>query len=253
MPTPKPTAEPTQAHTLVSTSVPTPTSTPISAPAPTPADTLAARLVPDELWAAISPLLPEARERPQGGGARRRDDRPVLVAVVYVVATGTAWRKIPPWCGVSHATAYRRFAEWTAAQVWERLRDAPGPGHGNRSPGQGKSSPGHSERLPGQSESSPGYADDIPGHGEDFPSQSERSPGQSDDFPGQGEDWWCRAVARLALRHAAAQPARQVHRAPGRPAPVPGARSGQSGRRENSILAKSTRRANGEPAPHPIR
>jgi transposase len=118
--------------------------------------TIAARLVPDDLWHTIQPLLPAAKLRPQGGGARRNDDRPLLVAVVYVVTTGAAWRKIPPWCGVTHASAHRRFTEWTAARVWNRLLDTLGPGH--------------------------------------------------------GADCWCRAIAALALAHAADQPLRQVHR-----------------------------------------
>lgn len=118
--------------------------------------TLAARLVPDELWNAISPLLPPVKVRPQGGGARRQGDRPLLVGIVYVATTGTAWRKVPSWCGGSHASLYRRFAEWTTARVWERLIESLSPDH--------------------------------------------------------GRGCWCRAVALLAMRHAAEQPARQVHR-----------------------------------------
>lgn len=84
-----------------------------------PADRLAIAdlLVPDELWDAISPLLPPVKVRRQGGGPRRHDDRPYLVGVVYVAATGTAWRKMPPWCGVAYASLYRRFAEWAIARV----------------------------------------------------------------------------------------------------------------------------------------
>lgn len=92
-------------------------------------DALADRLVPDELWNAISPLLPPVKVRPQGGGARRQGDRPLLVGIVYVATTGTAWRKVPSWCGASHASLYRRFAEWTTARVWERLLESLGPEH----------------------------------------------------------------------------------------------------------------------------
>lgn len=96
-----------------------------------PWSTLATRLVPDDLWETIQPLLPTMRARPQGGGAPRLDDRPILVAVVYHVMTGTAWRKVPPWCwGITPATVYRRFTEWTAARVWERLLASVPPEHG---------------------------------------------------------------------------------------------------------------------------
>lgn len=134
-------------------------------PNPSQPGTLAARLVPDDLWTAISPLLPPVKVRPQGGGARRSDDRPLLVAIVYVVTTGTAWRKIPSWCGVTHASTYRRFAEWTTARVWDRLVASLGPDH--------------------------------------------------------DRDCWCRAIAKLAVDHAAEQPSRQVHRKTG-PSDEPG-------------------------------
>lgn len=82
---------------------------------------LADRIVPDELWAAIAPLLPGNVPRPQGGGRRQRENRTILTAVVYVLTTDTPWRQIPPWCGVSQATAYRRFRAWVDADVWTRL------------------------------------------------------------------------------------------------------------------------------------
>jgi transposase len=83
---------------------------------------LAGRLVPDPLWEMITPLIPPAAIRPQGGGRSRVDDRPVLVAIVFIVTSGTAWGKLPRSFGVAVPTAYRRFREWTAADVWTGLR-----------------------------------------------------------------------------------------------------------------------------------
>ncbi len=83
---------------------------------------LAQHLVPDPLWEMITPLMPAAAIRPQGGGRSRVDERTVLVAVVYVVTSDTAWRQLPRSFGVSVPTAYRRFREWTAAGVWTGLR-----------------------------------------------------------------------------------------------------------------------------------
>lgn len=128
----------------------------MSYPDPTQPGTLAERLVPDELWDAIHPLFPPKKVRPQGGGAKRSDDRPLLVGIVYITTTGTAWRKVPPWCGVAHASLYRRFTEWTTAAVWTRLLDSLTPDH--------------------------------------------------------DPHCWCRAVALLAMQHAADQPGRQVHK-----------------------------------------
>lgn len=42
------------------------------------------RLVPDELWELVAPLLPSFTDRPQGGGTAPRDERAVSTAVVYV-------------------------------------------------------------------------------------------------------------------------------------------------------------------------
>jgi len=64
-------------------------------------------------------------KRPQGGGKRRVDDRAVLAAIVYLVQAGCSWWKLPaPMFGISRATAHRRFTEWTAAGLWERLHYA---------------------------------------------------------------------------------------------------------------------------------
>lgn len=58
----------------------------------TVADQLPLRLVPDELWALVEPLIPRFRPRPQGGGTAPLDDRAVFTAIVYVLASGCAWR-----------------------------------------------------------------------------------------------------------------------------------------------------------------
>jgi transposase len=78
---------------------------------------------PDDFWQVAQPLIPAHRRRPQGGGKRRADDRAVLAAIVYLVQAGCSWRKLPAGAlfGVSRATVHRRFTEWTADGLWERL------------------------------------------------------------------------------------------------------------------------------------
>lgn len=83
---------------------------------------LSRRLVPDELWNIVAPLLPSFKPRLQGGGAAPLDDRMVFTAVVYVLTSGCAWRSLPSDFGVSFATAHRRFTSWTQAGLWPRLR-----------------------------------------------------------------------------------------------------------------------------------
>nr|WP_228782094.1 IS5 family transposase [Nocardia abscessus] len=82
------------------------------------------RLVPDELWVLVEPLLPEFTARPQGGGTAPVDERAVFTAVVFVLTSGCAWRMLPPSFGVTVPTAHRRFSVWTEAGLWRRLHHA---------------------------------------------------------------------------------------------------------------------------------
>jgi transposase len=85
---------------------------------------LAIRLVPDELWEIVGPLIPEFAPRRQGGGTAPVNDRMVFTAIVYVLTSGCAWRHLPAEFGVSVPTAHRRFTAWTRAGLWPRLHRA---------------------------------------------------------------------------------------------------------------------------------
>jgi len=87
-------------------------------------DALSRRLVPDELWALVEPLMPPFVERPQGSGRAPVADRAVFTAVVYVLTSGCPWRLLPPSFGVTVPTAHRRFTEWNRAGLWRRLHRA---------------------------------------------------------------------------------------------------------------------------------
>jgi transposase len=80
------------------------------------------RLLPDALWARIQPLLPP----PPGGGAPRTvSDRACMAAILFMARTSTPWALLPVrefGCG-SVTTCWRRFAEWAAAGVFERLQE----------------------------------------------------------------------------------------------------------------------------------
>ncbi|WAL69651.1 IS5 family transposase [Amycolatopsis cynarae] len=82
------------------------------------------RLVPDELWALVEPLIPEFTPRPQGGGTAPLPPRQVFTAIVYVLTSGCAWRDLPPSFGVPFQTAHRRFSQWTEAGLWRGLHHA---------------------------------------------------------------------------------------------------------------------------------
>ena len=77
--------------------------------------------MPDGLWVLFQRVVPTAPSRPQGGGRRRWGDREVLAGIVFVATSGCTWRQLPPVFGASWQTVYRRFQEWTAAEVWARL------------------------------------------------------------------------------------------------------------------------------------
>nr|WP_238352355.1 transposase [Kribbella solani] len=83
---------------------------------------LSKRLVTDELWSVVAPLLPSFSSRPQGGGTAPIEARTVFTAVVYVLTSDCAWRQLPPAFSISQATAHRHFHSWTKAGLWSRLR-----------------------------------------------------------------------------------------------------------------------------------
>ncbi len=82
------------------------------------------RLLPDELWQRIQPLLPAPPPRPRGGVPRRVPDRNCVAALVFMGRTSTLWSLLPAkelGCG-SATTCWRHFDEWAKAGVFDHLR-----------------------------------------------------------------------------------------------------------------------------------
>src|SRR5688500_8153830 len=78
-------------------------------------------LVPDDLWEAIEPFLPDEPPKPKGGRPRV-PDRAALAGIVYVLKTGIPWRMLPTELGCgSGTTCWRRLRDWQEAGVWEKL------------------------------------------------------------------------------------------------------------------------------------
>jgi transposase len=87
--------------------------------------TLADKLLPDALWAIVRPLLPRPPRHPRGGRPRTVADRACMAAILFMARTSTLWALLPVGefgCG-SVTTCWRRFAEWAAAGVFERLQE----------------------------------------------------------------------------------------------------------------------------------
>lgn len=82
------------------------------------------RVLTDELWARLEPLIPAHPRRFRYPGRRRADDRAALEGILYVVRTGIGWNRLPTnLFGASGATCWRRLAEWQVAGVWQRLHE----------------------------------------------------------------------------------------------------------------------------------
>lgn len=76
--------------------------------------------VPDDLWAAVEPILPvpptSRRGRP------RIPDRAALAGILFVLKTGIAWHHLPLALGSgSGMTCWRRLRDWQQAGVWTML------------------------------------------------------------------------------------------------------------------------------------
>ena len=82
---------------------------------------MARPLVPDDLWAAIAPLLPPARPKPKGGRPPI-PDRAALTGIIFVLRSGIPWEMLPREMGCgSGMSCWRRLRDWQAAGVWAAL------------------------------------------------------------------------------------------------------------------------------------
>src|SRR5438132_3444133 len=78
--------------------------------------------IPDELWEAIAPLLPEhVNPHPFGGGRPRTPDRRCMEAILFVLRTGCQWKALDVTRFCPGSTAHDRFQEWVQAGVFQTL------------------------------------------------------------------------------------------------------------------------------------
>ncbi|MCO1660993.1 IS5 family transposase [Pseudonocardia humida] len=84
----------------------------------------AQRLVTDELWEVVEPLIPQPRRPLRGArlGRPRVPDRVVLAGIVFVLSTGIRWNELPVELGCgSGTTCWRRLRDWQRAGVWHEV------------------------------------------------------------------------------------------------------------------------------------
>ena len=65
----------------------------------------------DAQWAVISPLLSDGKSGQGRVGRPRRDNRPVLEGILWILRTGARWKDLPSEFP-PYQTCHRRFGEW---------------------------------------------------------------------------------------------------------------------------------------------
>lgn len=85
---------------------------------------MAKKIVPDELWEIVEPLLPPEPAKPDGGRPRV-SNRAALTGILFVLKSGIPWEMLPQEMGCgSGITCWRRLRDWHEAGVWEALHQA---------------------------------------------------------------------------------------------------------------------------------
>jgi transposase len=84
------------------------------------------RLISDELWALVEPLIPPRPPAVHGRTGRpRTSDREVLEGIAFVLSTGIGWAKLPTELGHGSGwTCWRRMRKWADAGVFDQLHQA---------------------------------------------------------------------------------------------------------------------------------
>jgi transposase len=84
------------------------------------------RLISDELWALVEPLIPPRKPAVHGRTGRPRvSDRDVLEGIAFVLSTGIGWTKLPVELGYGSGwTCWRRLHEWAEVGVFDQLHVA---------------------------------------------------------------------------------------------------------------------------------
>lgn len=86
---------------------------------------MSGRILPEELWNRIEPLLPPPKPRRfRYPGRKPLDNRRALIGILFVLKTGIRWEDLPQEMGCgSGMTCWRRLRDWQVAGVWQRLHE----------------------------------------------------------------------------------------------------------------------------------
>ncbi|MGO9323656.1 MAG: transposase [Candidatus Korobacteraceae bacterium] len=75
------------------------------------------KLLTDEQWELIEPLLPQPRRRKDNRGRPWASNRSCFEGILWILQTGAAWRFLPDEFP-SPATCWRRLKQWQDEGVW---------------------------------------------------------------------------------------------------------------------------------------
>lgn len=75
------------------------------------------RILSDDVWAAVAPILPGKAGDP---GCHGRDNRLFLEGVFWIARNRAPWRDLPPEFGKWYTT-YTRYHRWSKKGVWPRV------------------------------------------------------------------------------------------------------------------------------------
>ena len=87
--------------------------------------------VSDALWDRIRPLLPVAQRRRRWPGRKRMDDRACLNGILFVLATGIGWERLPQQLGYGSGmtlpapVGFARAGTGNPRRVADQLPDLP--------------------------------------------------------------------------------------------------------------------------------
>lgn len=85
---------------------------------------MAKKIVPDEIWDIIEPLLPPEPPKPDGGRPRV-SNRAALTGNLFVLKSGIPREVLPQEMGCgSGVTCWRRLWDWHEAGAWKKLHQA---------------------------------------------------------------------------------------------------------------------------------
>jgi transposase len=75
------------------------------------------KLLTDEQWQLVEPLLPKPRRRKDKRGRPLAPNRACLEGILWILQTGAAWRFLPEEFP-SPTTCWRRLRQWEDEGVW---------------------------------------------------------------------------------------------------------------------------------------